>query len=96
MDDYVVCINFLVVELLSNVYTSTPRLRAFPIFIPDLYEQDRMHYIRPSGRPEYFPFTLIILTRTGSWRGTLSYIVGRRGSYMLLYGTNSCAVFLFD
>ena len=39
---YVVCINFLVIEMLSNVYTSTHRLRASPIFIPNMYHQQHL------------------------------------------------------
>lgn len=58
MHGYVVCINLLVLAMLSNVYTSTPHLRAFPILIPNLYQQ---HHSRPT---EKFSFTLIILSLT--------------------------------
>jgi hypothetical protein len=62
---YVVCINFLVVELLSNVYTSTPIA-----CVPYPYQHVLGCVIQPFMRSKYRPLTLIYSHRL--WHGTLS------------------------
>jgi len=55
---HVVCINFLVVELLSNVYTQH-HLRASPIFIPNVYQQHLCQHCPILGFDVIRPFVCL-------------------------------------
>jgi hypothetical protein len=98
MHGYVVCINFLVLDLLSNVYTSTPRSRAFPILIPNLYQQHPVgialpYILGPDASTEKFPFYIYHTLSLSHCLMAWHVIVGQGPIYAPVVNySSSCAV----